>query len=171
MPNLAAVLKAEIIRLARRSTRPLYVPIKKDVSALKRALVQQRRALAQLARDNARLVADLNTRLATPSIVSDAEIQHARISPRLIKAQRTRLGLSRDAFAKLVGVTGGAVLAWEGGKSKPRAAAKAALVAIRKLGKREARTRLEVLANTNGNGQRKAPGARGRRKPSRPRRR
>ena len=83
------------------------------------------------------------------------------ISPRLIKSQRARLDLSRVAFGKLLGVSGPAVLAWEGGRSKPRAAAKAALGAIRKLGKREARQRLAALAGSNGNG--KAP-ARGPRK-------
>ncbi|MBI5209534.1 MAG: hypothetical protein HY927_06110 [Elusimicrobia bacterium] len=164
MPNLNTILKAEITRLARRSVRPLYIPIKKDVTALKKALAQQRRTLTQLARDNARLMADLNTRIAATPTATDSEVQHARISPRLIRSQRQRLGLSRHAFAKLMGVRGGAVLAWEGGKSKPRAAAKAALVAIRKLGKREARKRLAVLMKTNGNGQGKASGARGRRK-------
>jgi len=161
MPNLAAVLKAEISRLSRRALRPLYVPIKKDVAALKRALAEQKRLVARLAKDNARLVADLNTRLAAPPSISEKDLQGARISPRLIKSQRARLGLSRVAFGKLLGVSGPAVLAWEGGRSKPRAAAKAALVAIRKLGKREARQRLAALAGSNGNG--KAP-ARGPRK-------
>lgn len=145
MPNLAAVLKTEIARLARRSMRPLYAPLKKDVVSLKHALAQQKRLVARLTKDNVRLVADLNSRLTVPPTVSEDAVQHARLSPRLIRSQRARLGLSRDAFAKLVGVSGGAVLAWEGGKSKPRAAAKVAIVAIRKLGKREARTRLEVL--------------------------
>ena len=164
MPNLAAVLKAEITRLARRGVRPLYVPIKKDVAALKRALAQQKRLVARLEKDNVRLVADLNSRLAAPPTVTDAEVQHARLSPRLIRSQRTRLGLSRDAFGKLVGVSAGSVLAWESGKSKPRAAAKAALVAIRKLGKREARQRLVVLMGSNGS--RKAPLGGGKGRPS-----
>ncbi|MBI5242789.1 MAG: helix-turn-helix domain-containing protein [Elusimicrobia bacterium] len=150
MPNLAAVLKTEIARLARRSTAPIYKPLKRDVAALKRALAQEKRLTARLAKDNARLIADLNTRIAAPPTVSEDEVKHARISPRLIKSQRARLGLSRHAFAKLVGVSGGAVLAWESGRSKPRAVAKAALVAIRKLGKRTARERLRVLVEANG---------------------
>ena len=82
------------------------------------------------------------------------------MSPRLIMSQRARLGLSRDAFAKLVGVTGGAVLAWESGRSKPRTVAKAAIVAIRSLGKREARERLAVPVGANGNRKDQAPGRR-----------
>jgi DNA-binding transcriptional regulator YiaG len=161
MPNLAAVLKAEIFRLSRRALRPLYIPIKKDVAALKRALAEHKRFLTRLAKDNARLVADLKARLATPPSLSEKELKGARIGPKMVLSQRKRLGLSRVAFAKLLGVSGGAVVAWEGGRSKPRAAAKAALVAIRKLGKREARQRLAALAGSNGNG--RAP-ARGHRK-------
>ena len=72
---------------------------------------------------------------------------HARLSPRLIRVGRARLGLSREGFAKLVGVSAGAVVAWEGGHSKPREEARKALIAVRKLGKREARWRLEALGN------------------------
>ena len=160
MPNLGAVLRSEISRLARRSTRPLVTSIKKDVAALKRALAEQKRLVARLSKDNARLVADLNTRVATPPTASADEVQHARLSPRLIRSQRARLGLSRDSFAKLVGVSGGAVLAWESGRSRPRAAAKAAIVAIRKLGKREARERLAVLIGANRDRKAPAPGRR-----------
>ena len=152
MPNLAAVLKTEIGRLARRSTRPIYVPLKKDVTVLKRALAQQKRLVAQLVRDNARLIADLNTRIAAPPTASGDEIRHARLSPKLIKSQRIRLGISQDSFARLVGVSSGTIAAWEGGKSRPRAAAKATIVAIRKLGRREARRRLEALTGSERNG-------------------
>lgn len=169
MPNLIVVLRSEIARLARRAIRPLYTPMKRDVVALKHAVAQQKRIMARLARDNARLVADLNSRIAAPPTASEDEVKHARLSPRLIRSQRARLGLSRDAFAKLVGVSGGAVLAWEGGKSKPRATAKAAIVAVRKVGKREARERLAILVKPNGTADGRPPRARGRR--SRARRR
>ena len=103
-----------------------------------------------MGQDNARLLADLNSRLTAPPSVSKDEVSRAHLGPSLIRSQRKRLGLSRDAFAKLLGVSSGAVLAWEGGRSKPRVAAKAALVAVRKLGKREARQRLEFLAGKDG---------------------
>jgi len=150
MPNLGAILKTEIARLARRSTRPIFAPVKKDVAALKRALAQHRRLLAQLGRDNARLLADLNSRLAAPPTAPADEVDRARLGPSLIRSQRKRLELSRNAFAKLLGVSGAAVLAWEGGRSRPRAAAKAALIAVRRLGKREARQRLAAFNGPNG---------------------
>jgi len=150
MPNINTILKSEISRLSLRSTRPLYSSLKKDVAWLKRQSAEQRRLLARLSRENARLVADLNTRLAAPPTVPEAELRHARLSPHMIRAQRRRLGLSRQAFGKLARVSAGSVFAWEGGRSKPRSAAKAALISIRALGKREARQRLEVLAGANG---------------------
>ncbi|MDE2290582.1 MAG: helix-turn-helix domain-containing protein [Elusimicrobia bacterium] len=124
--------------------------MKRDVAALKRALAKQKRLVTQLQHDNARLLADLNSRLAAPPAASEDEVKGARLGPASIHGQRKRLGLSREAFAKLVGVSGGSIGAWEGGKSKPRAAAKAALVAIRKLGRREARQRLEAVKGANG---------------------
>jgi len=145
MPNIGAVLKEEITRLSRRSTRPLFAALKKDVAALKRTVADHKRVMAQLQRDNARLMAEANARLAAPLTVSEGDLKGSRISPRLIQSQRRRLGLSREAFSKLLGVSAGAVMAWEGGKSKPRVAAKAALVGIRKLGRREARQRLEAM--------------------------
>jgi DNA-binding transcriptional regulator YiaG len=152
MPNLASILKSEIARLSRRSLRPLCLPIKKDVAALKRSLALHKRLLVQLSRDNARLMADLNSKLAAPPTAPAEVVDRARLGPSLIRSQRKRLGLSRAAFAKLLGVSGGAVVAWEGGRSKPRSAAKAALIAIRSLGKRQARQRLDALVGSNGKG-------------------
>jgi DNA-binding transcriptional regulator YiaG len=150
MSNLGSILKSEIARLSRRSLRPLCIPIKKDVSALKRSLAQHKRLLAQLSRDNARLMADLNSKLAAPPTAPAEVVDRARLGPSLILSQRKRLGLSRSAFAKLLGVSGGAVVAWEGGRSKPRAAARAALIAVRQLGKRQARQRLAAVLGSNG---------------------
>lgn len=150
MPNLATILKSEITRLARRSTRPEIAVIRRDVAWLKHQNAGQRREITRLKHDNARLMADLNEKLKAPPKATEAEVKHARISPRLILVQRRRLGLSRDKFGKLLRVSGQSVLAWEGGRAKPREAAKAALVAVRKLGKREARERLQIIGTGNG---------------------
>lgn len=150
MPNIGTVLKAEITRLARRSTHPIYTAIKKDVARLKRQAAEHKRQLTRLKHDNTRLMADLNEKLKAPPKATEAEVKHARISPRLIRAQRKRLDLSREKFGKLLRVSGQAVLAWEGGKAKPRESARAALVAVRKLGKREARERLQVIGTASG---------------------
>lgn len=156
MPNFGTVLKEEIKRLAARVSRKADAPLKKDVVYLKHQVSELKKVVVQLRRDNAQLLSDLKGRLAAPPAADKAALEGARLSPRLIHAQRKRLGLSREAFAKLVGVSAGAVMTWEGGRSKPREEARAALVAIRQLGKRDARWRLEAL-NSNGNAHHAAP--------------
>lgn len=147
MPNIGTVLKEEITRLSRRSTKSLYIPLKRDIVALKRTVVVHRRTIEKLAKDNARLVADLNSRIARLPEVSQQQAEHVRISPRIMKAQRTRLGLSQEEFAKLLGVSGHSVFLWEHEKASPRPKVKTAFAAVRQLGRREARQRLEAMAS------------------------
>ena len=153
MPNLASILKEEIRRLSRRSCRPMYVQIKKDVAALKRTVAALKQDNQKLLKDNARLMADLHGRMTALPAVTETEARQVRIGPKLILAQRKRLDLSRLDFAKLLGVSAGAVMTWETGRSKPKQKVKAALAAIRKLGKRAAQERLKILASVNGHKQ------------------
>jgi DNA-binding transcriptional regulator YiaG len=156
MPNIGVVLREEIQRLALRVSRKADGRLKKDVVHMKHQIAELNKYVGQLRRDNAKLISDLKDRLATPPAAVKKVLEGARMSPRLVRAQRARLGLSREAFAKLVGVSAGAVMNWEGGKSKPREEARAALIAVRQFGKREARWRLEALSS-NGNGHSAAP--------------
>ncbi|MEW5884708.1 MAG: hypothetical protein AB1725_10850 [Armatimonadota bacterium] len=146
MPNIGALLRDEIQRLARRVSRQNTMRLKKDVVLLKRRIAELAKISEQLRHENAKLLADYRERMATPPTASGKEVAQAHLGPHLIHAQRARLGLSREAFGKLVGASAGAVLAWEGGRSKPRDKARATLIAIRKLGKREAQWRLEALS-------------------------
>ncbi|MDE2489533.1 MAG: helix-turn-helix domain-containing protein [Elusimicrobia bacterium] len=145
MSDIGAVLREEIQRLAGRVSRQADRRLKKDVVRMKHQIAELNRQVAGLRRDNAKLIADLRGRLAAPPSAGQGALEGARLSPRFIRARRKRLGLSQGAFARLLGVSAGAVLAWEGGRSKPRAAARAALVAVRELGRREALWRLEAL--------------------------
>ena len=70
----------------------------------------------------------------------------ARISAKGLKTLRTKLGLSAAEFGQLAGASGQSIYNWEQGKNAPRAKQVEVLAALRKLGKREARTRLEALA-------------------------
>jgi len=153
MPNIGAILKDEITRLARRSTRSQYAPLKKDVVVLKHAVAQLKRQNHKLLRDNALLMAEMNSKLAKLPSVPEAEVKKTRISPKLIKSKRKRLGLSREDFGKLLGVSSASILAWEMGRSRPREKVRAGLAAVRKLHKREARRRLEAMASVNGHRQ------------------
>jgi len=145
MPNVAAVLKEEICRLAKRE-------IKADTSSTKRAVAQYRRDIAKLKRQmqaQAREIALLKTqekkRLGQPQTKGEEELEGARFSARSVKAQRARLKLSAANYGKLVGVSGLTIYSWESGKSRPRKQQFARLVAVRGLGRREALKKLEML--------------------------
>ena len=58
-----------------------------------------------------------------------------------------QLGLSAADYGRLVGVSALTIYNWESGKSRPRRAQFAAIVAVRGIGKREAADRLASLAD------------------------
>jgi len=68
-----------------------------------------------------------------------------RFSPKWVKADRQRLGLSAKDYGALVGVSILTIYSWESGKSRPRAERLAAWAEVRGIGKREAQRRLELL--------------------------
>ena len=142
MANIASVLKDEIRRLAKRE-------IKAEIGKTKRAIVQFRRDIAQLKRllaELARKIAAVEKRAGTSADkpVEDAG-EKIRFSPRSVKAQRARLELSASDYGKLVGVSPLTIYAWEQGKSHPRKAQLAALVAVRGIGKRKALQKLAEI--------------------------
>ena len=144
MPNLAATLKEEIQRLARKE-------IKAQTSSTKQAVAQYRREIATLKRqvqEQQKKIGFLETqeqkRIEKPK-AAEASVEGVRFSARSVKAQRERLGLSAANYAKLVGVSGLTIYNWEHGKSRPRKEQLAALVAVRGIGKREALAKLELI--------------------------
>jgi DNA-binding transcriptional regulator YiaG len=145
MPNIAAVLKEEIRRLAKRE-------IKADVSSTKRAVAQYRRDIAHLkrqvtaqAKEIAFLKAQDKGRLGRPQVKEDEGLNGTRFSARSVKAQRRRLKLSAADYGKLAGVSGLTIYSWESGKSRPRKQQFARLVGVRGMGRREALANLAML--------------------------
>ena len=136
MGKLEQTIKSEIVRLARKQLRATCVPLAREVRQLKRTV----RELCRTVRPLKALGAELEARRAAELAKLEAapeEIKAARLSPRLIKKLRQKLGISQGKLAVLVGISASAVAFWEQGKSKPRGRNKEALVALRKLGKRE----------------------------------
>jgi DNA-binding transcriptional regulator YiaG len=144
MPNLAATLKEEIRRLAKKE-------VKAETSKTKRAVAQYRREIARLKRDlqsNQKQIARLKVQgqKGLDQLVANGEPEDAvRFSARSVQAQRKRIGLSAANYGKLIGVSGLTVYNWENGKSRPRKAQLDRLVAVRGIGKREAAKKLEML--------------------------
>ena len=145
MPNINAVLREEICRLAKRE-------IKASTSSTKSAVAQYRRDIAALKRqmrasqkDIAFLKAQEKKRLGQPQKKDEEDLEGVRFSARSAKAQRERLGLSQQTYAKLVGVSPMTIYNWESGKGRPNKEGLAALVAVRGIGKREALAKLEAM--------------------------
>ncbi|MEN6458037.1 MAG: helix-turn-helix domain-containing protein [Thermoguttaceae bacterium] len=126
------------------------------VGTTKRAVTQYRRDIANLKRllnSQEKNVAKLKRQLADqpnqPAAEQD-ELAGNRFSARSIRAQRRRLDISAADYGKLIGVSAVTVYNWEAGKSRPRKAQFAALVAVRGIGKREALRRLADASQAAG---------------------
>ena len=144
MPNIAAVLKEEICRLARREirtqvgkTQKAAVQYRRDIAKLKRLLSGQEKELRRLKRE-------IQEHGGQPQ-AAEEPLEAVRFSSRSVKAQRQRLALSAADYGRLVGVSGLTIYNWEHDKARPRKAQLAALVAVRGIGKREALKKLAEL--------------------------
>lgn len=146
MPNVATVLRDEISRLARKEIRQQVDPLKKANAELRRTIATLKSEIAELKRSTRFLEQQEKRRLETPPEVDTTT--SIRFSPKWVKADRKRLGLSAKDYASLVGVSSLTIYNWENGKSKPNAERLAAWAEIRGIGKREAQRRLELLSGT-----------------------
>lgn len=161
MGKLEQTLKAEITRLARKEMRATYLPLARDVRRLKRAVSALRKTAAVLARLGTELQAERTAERARLAATPE-EVKAARISALRIKKLRERLKITQRELATLVGVSTSAVGFWEYGKAKPEGHNREALVALRKLGKREV---VRILAEKAQDVRREAKGrARGRKR-------
>ena len=143
MPNIAAVFRQEIIRLARKEVKTQTHVIRKANSQYRREIAQLKRQAAGLVRQVAYLEQQERKRAVKAAPRANAEGK--RFSARGLMTHREKLGISAADYAGLVGVTAQTIYNWEQGKSKPRDEQLASLVAVRGLGKREAWKRLEML--------------------------
>ena len=142
MAKLEMILKAEIVRLSKREMRKVTVPLGREVRSLKGTVSHLRKTVSLLekfaARQQSEMASERSRLQAAPE-----EMKKARFSPRLIRLLRKRLGITQRELAALAGVTVGAIYQWEQGLFEPRNDKKGALVALRKLGRREVKKLLE----------------------------
>ena len=143
MPNVASVLREEIIRLARKEVRQHGGPLKKANAELRRTVAALKSEVATLRRGVHFLERQEKRRLQSKPKASSAK--GVRFSARWVEADRERRGLSAKDYGLLVGVAGLTIYNWEKGKSKPREKQLAAWAELRGIGKREALRRLELL--------------------------
>ena len=149
MPNIATALRDEIRRLAKKeikattqSTKQAVAQHRRDIALLKRLVQMQQKEIRFLKTQESK-------RLNQPP-TTEEPVEGVRFSARSVRAQRQRLGLSADDFAKLVGVSGLTIYNWELGRARPKKERLGALFALRHVGKREALKKLEMLKGRPG---------------------
>ena len=145
MPNLSQVIKAEISRISRKEIKAATNPIRSSTVSLKKTAADLKRKVAALESDTRRLVTFFNSLQAEKqSQAVQTTDNKARITAKGIRKLRSKLGLSQEAFAKLLGVSSQAVYIMEHkeGRLSLRSATLSHLLSIRGIGKREAKAKL-----------------------------
>lgn len=143
MPNIAAVLKQEIARIARRETRGQIQSLRKAAAQQRRGIAGLKRSIASLERQIAQLAGTIRKSGAADE--EEAPGQRLRFSPKGIRSLRRRLGLSAGDLARLMDVSAQSVYNWERRVTRPRAAQLKTLAELRGMGKKETAARLEEL--------------------------
>jgi DNA-binding transcriptional regulator YiaG len=139
MPNIAAALKAEITRIARKTIRD-------ETSSLRKAIASYRSEIAALKRrtqvleQQIRRTQKVVTTAAPPQ--REESPSNIRFSAKGLAKHRQRLGLSQKDFGTLIGASSLSVYKWEQGEVRPRQRYLAAIAQIRTIGKKEAAARL-----------------------------
>ena len=161
MGKLESTIKSEIQRLAKREIRSTFIPLRREVRAMRLKLSGLSRGILSLNR----LTKELHLEEAKPKLeATPEEVKASRLTPDRIRGLRKKLGISMRELGVLTGSSLSAVLSWEKGKFKPRGDKKAALVALRKLRKRDVRKLLAEKAGPKGKAKGRRPKVKTRRK-------
>jgi DNA-binding transcriptional regulator YiaG len=149
MSTFAKSFRDEVCRLARKEAKAAVAPIRKPAGATRSALADLKRRVAALEKETRRLstlVATLSTQRLSASARDPLSDQKARITGKGMRSLRRRLRLSAADLGRLLHVSGPAVYAWEkrNGPLRVRQTTRAAILSIRTLGAREAKSRLQT---------------------------
>lgn len=142
MPNIATVLKEEITRLARKEMRQHVDPLRAQVLAQRKAIAALKSEVERLQRDVVKLGKGTPKSVAVKAGSNDSGKQ-SRYSGALLRKLRERLGLSRDAFAPLLGASSQALYNWEQTETRPRQEFVDKIALIRGLSKAQVQELLE----------------------------
>ncbi len=139
MGKLESTIKSEIQRLAKREIRSAFIPLRREVRAVRLKLSSLSRGFLSMNR----MTKDLRLEEAKPKLeATPEEVKASRLTPDRIRGLRQKLGISMRELGILTGSSLSSILSWEKGKFKPRGDKKAALVALRKLRKQDVRRML-----------------------------
>ncbi len=142
MANFATMLKGEISRISRKE-------IRQELLTLRKASASQRHAIAALKRQLQELQRNVSAvKRSTPkaSAASAGSSVPLRFVAKGLVSLRARLGLSAAELARLLSCSAQTVYNWEQKKTVPGKTQVAAIAALRSLGKREVRQRLQEIS-------------------------
>jgi DNA-binding transcriptional regulator YiaG len=155
MPNIGALLKAEIARLSKREIRKEVAGVRKASATYRREIAALKRQVIALQRKSALLERRANQ--AFDNKASALPDRPVRFVAKGLRSLRRRLGFSAAQLALVLGVSEQSVYNWETRKATPRKGQLAAINTMRGMGKREAQSRLASIEST-----RSRPGKKGR---------
>jgi DNA-binding transcriptional regulator YiaG len=142
--KIESTIKTEIQRLAKHEVKAVFRPLRKEVWGIRLKLSNLLKAFTPMNRLTREMAA---SKAKEPKLTaSPEEVKASRLTPERIRRFREKLGISQRELGILVGATTWAVLMWEKGKFKPRGEKKAALVALRKVKKRDVKKMLAEKA-------------------------
>jgi DNA-binding transcriptional regulator YiaG len=150
MPNLASVLKQEILRLARKETRSAI----KDIQQTLRLERQQVRELRTELKVQGKELLSLRKALEAKAVALPASkgSTSTRVSAKAtgwrkdsVRTTRSKHGLSQQAMAKLLGVGLNTVWLWEKGRNNPRTKQQMAILDLRELSPVQLANRLTAV--------------------------
>lgn len=160
MGKMEETLRGEITRLTRKELRPTIDPLSREVRELKRTIARLVKTV-----DILKKAVDQNARVglatASPEQTSGDGIKTARITAKNIKGLRKKLGITQERLAILLSVSASTVAFWEQKRAMPRGKNRAALLTLRKLGRRDIK---RILAEKGISDGKKTVGKKGRAK-------
>lgn len=155
MSNFATLFKTEVTRLTRKELKLQVDPLRKQVAAQRKVILGLKQDIAKLQKASASASRAGSARVVVER-AEDAPATRARFSAGGLKKLRTRLGLTREAFAPLLGVSSQTIYIWESGQARPRQGSVDKLAIVRGMTKQQVQ---DVLAQH-------APSAKRGRKPA-----
>ena len=153
VPNVMGVLRAEIRRLARKETKQEIAALRKHVNSMRRRVAESRRRIRELESRTKQAIKRAAGAIA-PS--DEGAGKQVRFSPAWVKRHRSKLGMSRRIYAKLLSVSPQTIMGWETGRTRPRRGALKTWRDLRGKGVRE----LKALVTGEGRRKRRAAAAR-----------
>jgi len=136
MGKVESTIKSEIMRLAKREVRGSFLPLRREVYSLRLKLSNLIKSFTAMERQ-AKEVLEEQAKKKLVLQATPEEVKVSRLTPQRIHLLRNKIGISQKDLGTLLEVSIGTVGLWEKGKFAPSAQKKAALIALRKLGKRE----------------------------------